>query len=96
MTRGYQHISWKADQVGKNTAHKRYSGRFGDTIKEVRTTPIKPMGIIDFSPGADPKSAGTPIPNLSPDPPHPHKSRPPFGALPMARNASGSRTSIER
>lgn len=68
MTRGYhQHISWKADQVGKNTAHKRYSlsVRRRDQRSQNNTNQ-KPMGIIDFSPEADPKSAGTPIPNLSP------------------------------
>lgn len=40
MTRGYQHISWRADQVGKNTAHKRYSCRFGDATKGTRTSNI--------------------------------------------------------
>lgn len=37
MTRGYhQRISWKADQVGKNTAHKRYSCRFRDATREIQ------------------------------------------------------------
>jgi len=56
---------------------------------------IKSMGITDFSSETDPESAGTPIPNLSLDPPHPRKPRPPFGALPMARNDSVENPSIE-
>lgn len=41
MSRGYhQHISRKADQVGKNTAHERYSCRFGDATKGTRTSNV--------------------------------------------------------